>query len=64
MARPAPQAFNPCNIVSDKPEIVLRHALILGLSTAHLFDPGRPVIWTETSLTRRLELYNPLGFYI
>ncbi|MDA0339635.1 MAG: hypothetical protein O2910_07325 [Proteobacteria bacterium] len=64
MARPAPETFRPCNAASDMPEIVLRHALILGLSSAQLFDPSRPIIWTEASLTRRLELYSPLGFYI
>ena len=64
MARPAPETFSPCDIAHELPEVVLRHALILGLSTAQLFDPSRPIIWTEASLTRRLELYNPLGFYI
>lgn len=43
---------------------VLRHALILGLSTAFLYDPGRPVMLTRASLTRRLELYSGEGFYV
>jgi hypothetical protein len=42
---------------------VLEQALMLGLCTAQLFDPGRPVIWTDTSLTRRVELFDPGSFY-
>jgi hypothetical protein len=42
---------------------VLEQALMLGLCTAQLFDPGRPVLWTETSLTRAVELFDPRGFY-
>ena len=42
---------------------VLEQALLLGLCTAQLFDPGRPVLWTQTSLTRGLELFDPAGFY-
>ena len=64
IARPAPDSFKPCNLDTDPPETVLRHALILGLCTAQLFDPRRPVLWTEASLARRLELYNPEGFYV
>jgi hypothetical protein len=45
------------------PAEVLRHALILGLCTAQLFDPQRPVIWTRSSLTRVVELFDPVGFY-
>jgi biopolymer transport protein ExbD len=26
-------------------------------------DPARPVLWTRASLTRRVELYDPAGFY-
>ena len=46
-----------------KPETILHQALLLGLCTDQLFDPQRPVIWTETSLTRALDLYDPRGFY-
>jgi len=46
-----------------KHEEVLEQALLLGLCTAQLFDPARPVLWTETSLTRSVELYDPRGFY-
>jgi hypothetical protein len=42
---------------------VLKQALLLGLCTAQLFDAGRPVLWTQTSLTRGLELFDPAGFY-
>ncbi len=42
---------------------VLEQALLLGLCTAQLFDPGRPVLWTQASLTRGLELFDPAGFY-
>ena len=42
---------------------VLEQALLLGLCTAQIFDPQRPVLWTETSLTRAVELFDPTGFY-
>ena len=42
---------------------VLEQALLLGLCTAQLFDPKRPILWTETSLTRAVELFDPAGFY-
>ena len=45
------------------PSEVLRQALILGLCTAQMFDPQRPVIWTRSSLTRVVELFDPAGFY-
>ena len=38
-------------------------ALLLGLCTAWQYDPSRPVLWTRASLTRRVELYEPAGFY-
>ena len=63
LARPAPESFVPRDVRHETPSTILRHALILGLSTASLFDPARPIIWTEASLTRRLELYDPQGFY-
>lgn len=44
-------------------DTVLEQALLLGLCTKHLFDPLRPVLWTEASLTRGLELFHPQGFY-
>lgn len=45
------------------PKEVFRHALILGLCTAQMFDPERPVIWTRSSLSRVVELFEPAGFY-
>jgi hypothetical protein len=42
---------------------VLEQALMLGLCTAQIFDPARPVLWTETSLTRSVELFDPGSFY-
>jgi hypothetical protein len=51
-----------CQLASPRGE-VLRQALMLGLCTAHLFDPARPVIWTSGSLTRVVDLFDPRGFY-
>lgn len=51
------------NARSANPEMLLRAALLLGLSTAVFYDPARPVIWTKASLTRRLELFETAGFY-
>ena len=42
---------------------VLKQALMLGLCTAHLYDPARPVLWTTASLSRGLVLFEPEGFY-
>jgi hypothetical protein len=53
----------PLRVSRAPPEAVLETALILGLSTSSVFDPARPVIWTRTSLTRRLALYDIMGFY-
>ena len=44
-------------------DAVLEQALLLGLCTAWQYDPTRPVLWTRASLTRRVELYEPEGFY-
>jgi len=52
----------PCTLGSPRAE-VLHHALMLGLCTAQLYDPSRPVIWTRASLSRALELFDPEGFY-
>ena len=45
------------------PKEVLRQALLLGLCTTVLYDPQRPVLWTRSSLSRCLELYDAGGFY-
>jgi hypothetical protein len=42
---------------------VLRQAFLLGLCTSVRFDPARPVLWTQASLTRRLELFDVTEFY-
>lgn len=38
-------------------------ALVLGLCTSTYYDPSRPLLWTRTSLTRSLVLYDGGGFY-
>ena len=50
-------------VASSSPFEVLEQALWLGLCTPQLFDPERPVMWTEASLMRGLELFDPTGFY-
>lgn len=42
----------------------LYHALVLGLCTPFLYNPERPILWTEASLTRQLLLYDGGGFYV
>jgi hypothetical protein len=44
-------------------DAALYQALVLGLCTPWRYDPGRPVLWTRTSLTRQLELFDGGGFY-
>ena len=63
ICRPAPASSKKLSIHSDDVEDVLCQALMLGLCTAQVFDPQRPVMWTETSLTRVLELFDPTGYY-
>lgn len=53
----------PLDVRTSPPRDVLEQALLLGLCTRHLFDPARPVLWTTASLGRRLELFDPAGFY-
>lgn len=53
----------PLRVTEADPLDVLRHAFLLGLCTAVQFDPGRPVMWTRASLTRRIELYETTEFY-
>ena len=43
---------------------VLWNALVLGLCTAQVYDPARPVLWTQASITRRLELFDPRGAWM
>jgi hypothetical protein len=42
---------------------ILKQALLLGLCGASFYDPVRPVLWTNQSLTRRLALYSTGEFY-
>ena len=53
----------PVCTLRSSPKDVLRQALMLGLCTAQLFDPRRPVIWTGGSLSRVVDLFDPQGFY-
>ena len=61
ICRPTKEAA-PCLMSAPVTEI-FRHALMLGLCTAQLYDPSRPVIWTKNSLTRIVDLFDPEGFY-
>jgi hypothetical protein len=45
------------------PREVLAQAMLLGLCTTQIFDPGRPILWTTASLTRAMELFDHRGFY-
>jgi hypothetical protein len=63
VARPHTLHNGVVDIVHDAARDVLWHALMLGLCTAQLYDPARPVLWTQAALRRRLELFDPTGFY-
>lgn len=45
------------------PDDALFQALVLGLCTPWQYDPRRPLLWTRSSLTRSLELFEAQGFY-
>lgn len=45
------------------PGIVLRQALILGLCGPSFYDPNKAVIWTNSRLLRKLDLFQPGRFY-
>jgi len=62
VCRPNPE-LAPLRVATGDPFEVLRTAFLLGLCTAVRFDPGRPVLWTRASLTRRLELFDVKEFY-
>ena len=55
--------LHPLNVATAEPQEVLRQAFLLGLCTTVGFNPERPVLWTQASLTRRLELYDVSEFY-
>jgi len=63
LARAVPNAPWSVHVADAADDTVLEQALMLGLCTAFQFDPARPVLWTRTSLTRCVELYEPAGFY-
>jgi hypothetical protein len=63
VCRPLPPGTARLPVASGARPEVLRQALMLGLCTAQLFDPLRPVLWTQASLSRCLELFDPAGFY-
>ena len=63
LARVVPDARWGVRVGQGTDEAILSQALLLGLSTAWQYDPSRPVLWTRASLTRRVELYEPAGFY-
>ena len=63
LARVVPDARWGVRVGRGTDESILEQALLLGLCTAFQYDPARPVLWTRASLTRRVELYAPAGFY-
>jgi len=63
LVRVVPNARWGVQVSRASDESILEQALLLGLCTAFQYDPARPVLWTRASLTRRVELYEPRGFY-
>ena len=63
VCRPLPEGAERLPVATGARAEVLRQALMLGLCTAQYFDPLRPVLWTQASLSRCIELYDPAGFY-
>jgi len=63
VARPYADASGIVDVRDAARRNVLWSALVLGLCTPQLYDPARPVLWTQAALTRRLELFDPAGFY-
>ena len=63
LVRVVPNARWGVHVSRASDESILEQALLLGLCTAFQYDPARPVLWTRASLTRRVELYEPRGFY-
>jgi len=62
VCRPNP-TLDPTPVASLLANDALYQALVLGLCTAWYYDPRRPVLWTRSSLTRQLELFDGQGFY-
>lgn len=63
VARPYTRERGVVDVYRDERRDILWNALVLGLCTAQLYDPARPVLWTQAAVTRRLELFDPAGFY-
>jgi len=63
ICRPCKDESFRIDVASCDPRLLLEQALLLGLCTAQLFDPSRPVLWTGSSVIRALELFDPSGFY-
>jgi len=63
ICRPCKDESIRIDVAMSDTRLVLEQALLLGLCTAQLFDSLRPVLWTGTSVTRALELFDPAGFY-
>ena len=63
LVRIVPDARWGVQVARASDDSILEQALLLGLCTACQYDPARPVLWTRASLTRRVELYEPAGFY-
>ena len=63
ICRPLPDTEKRLSAINGSHCDVLEQALMLGLCTAQIYDTERPVLWTETSLTRVVELFDPVGFY-
>ena len=57
------QTSEALDVASADPWAVFRQAVCLGLCSAHRYDPSRPVIWTNGSLSRGLLCYSVGGFY-
>ena len=63
LVRVVPGARWGVQVARAPDDAILEQALLLGLCTAWHYDPARPVLWTRASLTRRVELYEPMAFY-
>ena len=63
LVRTVPDARWGMQVARGTDDSILQQALLLGLCTPWQYDPSRPVLWTRASLTRRVELYEPAGFY-
>ncbi len=63
ICRPCKDDSFRIDVATSDPMVILEQALLLGLCTAQIFDSLRPVLWTGTSVTRAVELFDPSGFY-